>query len=157
MWIVTNNELCHIGIPRRSGRYPFGSGKRPFQSVNDGAKKEDSKQQVKVKINNEKNGKKIDKVRGIGNDVNTITRTLKRRVGATSKNQSFDTSSMSDADLQKAINRLGLEQRYSQLMNQQNMSRGQSFVNDLLDTVGDVATIGASVATIYLSIKAVKG
>lgn len=26
------NELYHFGIPRRSGRYPWGSGDRPFQS-----------------------------------------------------------------------------------------------------------------------------
>lgn len=24
--------ICHIGVLRRSGRYPWGSGKRPFQS-----------------------------------------------------------------------------------------------------------------------------
>lgn len=29
---VMNNELFHYGIPRRSGRYPYGSGNRPFQS-----------------------------------------------------------------------------------------------------------------------------
>lgn len=26
------NELHHIGIKRRSGRYPWGSGKNPYQS-----------------------------------------------------------------------------------------------------------------------------
>lgn len=32
--IVTpkENEIYHYGMPRRSGRYPWGSGKRPFQS-----------------------------------------------------------------------------------------------------------------------------
>lgn len=29
---MTNNELLHFGIKRRSGRYPYGSGERPFQS-----------------------------------------------------------------------------------------------------------------------------
>lgn len=27
------NELYHYGIPRRSGRYPYGSGDRPYQSI----------------------------------------------------------------------------------------------------------------------------
>lgn len=27
------NEIYHIGMPRRSGRYPWGSGDRPFQSA----------------------------------------------------------------------------------------------------------------------------
>lgn len=29
---MNSNELYHFGIPRRSGRYPWGSGDRPFQS-----------------------------------------------------------------------------------------------------------------------------
>lgn len=28
---MTDNELYHYGTPRHSGRYPYGSGKRPFQ------------------------------------------------------------------------------------------------------------------------------
>lgn len=27
------NELLHYGKPKRSGRYPYGSGERPFQSL----------------------------------------------------------------------------------------------------------------------------
>ena len=29
---MRNNYLVHYGVPRRSGRYPWGSGDRPFQS-----------------------------------------------------------------------------------------------------------------------------
>lgn len=29
---MAQNELYHYGMPRRSGRYPWGSGERPFQS-----------------------------------------------------------------------------------------------------------------------------
>lgn len=29
-----STELYHYGIPRRSGRYPYGSGKRPYQGMN---------------------------------------------------------------------------------------------------------------------------
>lgn len=29
---VNNNELLHFGIKRKSGRYPWGSGERPYQS-----------------------------------------------------------------------------------------------------------------------------
>lgn len=34
------NELYHFGIPRRSGRYPWGSGRRPFQGDDKKAIKE---------------------------------------------------------------------------------------------------------------------
>lgn len=32
-YLINNkNDICHYGIPRKSGRYPWGSGGRPFQS-----------------------------------------------------------------------------------------------------------------------------
>lgn len=31
--LYSQNELLHYGMPRRSGRYPYGSGDRPFQST----------------------------------------------------------------------------------------------------------------------------
>ena len=30
-----NNELEHYGVPKRSGRYPWGSGDRPYQGDNE--------------------------------------------------------------------------------------------------------------------------
>ncbi len=35
--IKQSNELYHYGIKRRSGRYPWGSGERPYQSANSSA------------------------------------------------------------------------------------------------------------------------
>ena len=32
---MANNELMHYGMPRRSGRYPWGSGKEPYQHSGD--------------------------------------------------------------------------------------------------------------------------
>ena len=32
---MTENSLSHIGVARRSGRYPWGSGEDPFQSGSD--------------------------------------------------------------------------------------------------------------------------
>ena len=32
---MTDNELKHYGMPRRSGRYPWGSGKDPYQRTGD--------------------------------------------------------------------------------------------------------------------------
>ena len=33
--IDEDNELMHYGMPRRSGRYPWGSGKEPYQHSGD--------------------------------------------------------------------------------------------------------------------------
>lgn len=30
-YVDENDELYHYGMPRRSGRYPWGSGEDPFQ------------------------------------------------------------------------------------------------------------------------------
>lgn len=42
---VQTESLSHVGVLRRSGRYPWGSGKRPFQSG--GGPKTSSKKQKK--------------------------------------------------------------------------------------------------------------
>lgn len=34
---IRSDELYHYGIKRRSGRYPYGSGERPFQDINSSA------------------------------------------------------------------------------------------------------------------------
>lgn len=33
-YLVNNDVLYHFGIKRRSGRYPYGSGERPYQDRN---------------------------------------------------------------------------------------------------------------------------
>lgn len=32
---IRPNELYHYGMPRRSGRYPWGSGERPLRRIKD--------------------------------------------------------------------------------------------------------------------------
>lgn len=39
MKITWNDELYHYGMPRRSGRYKWGSGKNPFHHGSDGGRK----------------------------------------------------------------------------------------------------------------------
>lgn len=54
-----NEELYHFGIPRRSGRYPWGSGDRPFQSS--GGKVSVSKEERKKAKRAAKADKRISK------------------------------------------------------------------------------------------------
>ncbi len=53
--IKYSNELYHFGIPRRSGRYPWGSGERPYQSA--GGRSSD-----RVRRKEEKTRKRFDKL-----------------------------------------------------------------------------------------------
>lgn len=62
MIVVQNGELYHYGMPKRSGRYPWGSGKNPFHhSGKNGSgrvQKKKEKSHVNVKIN--KRGVNLD-------------------------------------------------------------------------------------------------
>lgn len=56
-----NEELYHFGIPRRSGRYPWGSGDRPFQSSGGKSSKTERKKQ-RVAKGYAKSTRKLEKI-----------------------------------------------------------------------------------------------
>ena len=43
-----DNTLKHIGVAKRSGRYPWGSGERPFQRYEDRKKAREEKKRIKA-------------------------------------------------------------------------------------------------------------
>ena len=63
----------------------------------------------------------------------------------------IDVSSMTDKELQQAINRMNLEKNYKYLSTE-NVASGRRQVGDYLQTVGDVLAIGASAASILIAI-----
>lgn len=63
----------------------------------------------------------------------------------------IDVSKMSDQELQKAVNRMNLEQNYRRLKTG-TIQNGHDKVADILDEAGDVLAIGASAASIALAI-----
>ena len=82
----TTEILEHIGVKRRSGRYPFGSGDRPYQGVSKGLARKLKKQAKRGKLE----------------DPN--------------KPKSKSISEMTDDEIKAKIERLKLEQALSQLM-----------------------------------------
>ena len=65
-----------------------------------------------------------------------------------------DLSQMTDKDLQQAVNRLNMEERYSQVMQQRHkIDRGESKVNQILDVAGDVVSGAVTALTIAVAIK----
>lgn len=69
--------------------------------------------------------------------------------------ESIDVSKMSDQDLQKAVNRMNLEQNYKRLKSG-TVQTGHDKVADILDQFGDVLSIGASAASIALAIHSIR-
>ena len=65
-----------------------------------------------------------------------------------------DLTQMTDKDLQQAVNRLNMEERYSQVMQQRHkIERGESTVNQILDVAGNVLSGAATALTIAVAIK----
>lgn len=69
--------------------------------------------------------------------------------------KSIDMSDMSDKELNKAINRMNLEQRYSSLKADE-IDSGKMHVADILELAGGISAIGASAATIAVAIHTLK-
>lgn len=86
-------------------------------------------------------------------DIASRTSDIIRR---SSKKQGEDLSKYSDSDLQKMVNRMRLEQQYSDLKSDE-IKSGARIVSDAIDTIGDIAAIGVSAAMIVSMIKQIKG
>ena len=64
-----------------------------------------------------------------------------------------DLSKMSDAELQKVVNRLNLEQRYTQVMRSKEKELGESAAMKWLNAAGKVTTVAASAISMAVAIK----
>ena len=121
---MNDNYLEHYGIPRRSGRYPWGSGSRPFQGDSPAAKSSG-----KTKTSG-KSGK---------------TGLFKKRKTKT-ESSSEDISKISSEDLQKKINRIQLEKQYRDLTTKpKTVSKGHQILNSILESSSK--NIGTQLAT----------
>lgn len=121
---MNDNYLEHYGIPRRSGRYPWGSGSRPFQGDSPAAKSSG-----KTKTSG-KSGKT-----GLFKKEKTKTRSSEE-----------DLSEISSEELQKKINRIQLEKQYRDLTTKpKTVSKGRQVLNSILESSSK--NIGTQLAT----------
>lgn len=100
--------LLHFGIKRKSGRYPWGSGKEPYQS-------EERKKSKKEKEPMSK--EEAERRREI------VLRT------ATASDLQKIKSEITQQELQSVINRLRLEQQLSELVAAEQKKKQQTFKN----------------------------
>ena len=121
---MNDNYLEHTGMPRRSGRYPWGSGKRPFQR--DGsANKSDGKTKTSGKSG--KTG-------------------LFKKGKTKTKSSEEDLSEISSEELQKKISRIQLENQYRDLITKpKTVSRGRKVLYDILESSSK--NVGTQLAT----------
>ena len=121
---MNDNYLEHYGIPRRSGRYPWGSGSRPFQGDSPAAK---SSGKTKTSGKSGKTG-------------------LSKKGKTKTKSSEEDLSEISSEELQKKINRIQLEKQYRDLTTKpKTVSKGRQILNSILESSSK--NIGTQLAT----------
>lgn len=169
---VGAEELYHYGVPRKSGRYPYGSGKEPYQSnpqkrrlnKDESAPKATSKrpESIWAKHRRIQAEKKAAKDREVKKTAAEKVATEQKKAEA-AKPASQKAKEMSDEELVRAINRLRLEQTYMSMIDppkqsgQQNQSqqqvklaadKGKRFIEKLKNSSKDVADLSQNIGNI---------
>ena len=121
---MNDNYLEHYGIPRRSGRYPWGSGSRPFQGDSAASK----------------SGEKA------GSSGKSGKTGLFKKGKTKTRSSEEDLSEISSEELQKKINRIQLEKQYRDLTTKpKTVSKGSQILNSILESSSK--NIGTQLAT----------
>ena len=102
---LLNDHLEHYGLPRRSGRYKWGSGKDPYQSIKrkSSLKKaaKNGERYVKSKLSSSKRAKKKAEIKA-----------AKAREKEENEKAKAYVKSLSDEELRRIINRDAMESQY---------------------------------------------
>lgn len=69
----------------------------------------------------------------------------------------MDLANMSDDELRQIVNRLNMEERYTQIMNSRYQQVGKSKTEKILDGVGTALSIGTSAVSLAIAIKKLQG
>lgn len=131
---VYGDELYHYGVPRKSGRYPYGSGKEPYQdnpkkrrlNKDESAPKAISKRPESIwakhrRLQAEKRNAELREAKREA----AAQAEEKRKKEEAAKPPSQKAKEMSDEELVRAINRLRLEQTYMSMVNPSNQQSQQ--------------------------------
>lgn len=152
---VYGDELYHYGIPRKSGRYPYGSGKEPYQdnpkkrrlNKDESAPKAKPSSKTSVQKNSSKKPESIwakhRRLQAEKRDAELREAKRKAAVRAeeerkkeeAAKSPSQKAKEMSDEELIRAINRLRLEQTYMSMVNPSNQQSQQQQAQKIKTTV----------------------
>ena len=88
-------------------------------------------------------GEAADNLKGINDSIGSNRRSKAMR--------KMDVSQMTDQELRERVSRLNMEKQYKSLMTE-DIDNGNKYVSNILGTVGDLVTIGASAASIAVAI-----
>lgn len=175
---VGAEELYHYGIPRKSGRYPYGSGKEPYQDdpkkrrLNKDESAPKARSAAKVASAQKNFAKKPETIwskyrkaqaeKQAEKDQQAKEEAAKK--AETAKPASQKAKEMTDEELVRAINRLRLEQTYMSMINppkqsgqqnqnqqqqvQKTVDKGKKFIDKLKSGSKDVADLSQNIGNI---------
>lgn len=138
-----SNEIVHYGIKRRSGRYPWGSGDRPFQGLGSSASKKLKKLQEYAKSRSSSSSK-TSSTSSTGNK--SSTEEIKERqkklhdelLKSTDAKKLYKYRNLlTDAELRSRLNRLQNEEQLRQFSSKQ-LTKQQRLVKKVTKTYKDV-------------------
>lgn len=148
-------ELYHYGVPKKSGRYPWGSGKRPFQGDNvlvGKSKNKAPKAPQDVAFDHYKNsiGPAAKKVVSDYSDIKT-KKELNERLTELYK----ESKEMSDEDLRKVINRNRLEKEFRDtvISNEDYIKESKTYSDVVLDAVEALGSVAIAVMAVKAAMK----
>lgn len=152
--------LEHFGIKHRSGRFPWGSGERPFQGeggvkVKEGIKKikpyfEPDLKEGKGKENKSAVEKSAQQTSNVLDSVSNMNRSLSNYYASGNDIKLYSQAKkMTDSELRAIINRRNLERQYVQAMQDPATQRGYDRANLVLQTLSTGAAVIGAGATIY--------
>lgn len=148
--MIYNNVLYHVGN-ENSGRYPRGSGERPYQHT--GTKKYSIEQQQAI----------AQHITGITNNAYNTYRNIDTRhseIGKKKKTAKLyeEVHKMDDTELKSKVERLIRENNYVRNIQQQAVRPSvKAHVFAILDDIKDVAVTATSLLTLLIAINKIRG
>ena len=141
--IIMSNDLRHHGIKGMKW------GVRRYQN-NDGSLTSAGKKRYRSD-DYESALKRVKKADDTLNDIRKTRQEPKKAAYEAEVRRKV--SSMSDKELQQAVNRLNMEERYTQVMTQRNkLEKGKSKVDQILDVAGSTLAGAATALSIMVAI-----
>lgn len=126
---INAEELYHYGIPRKSGRYPYGSGKEPYQS-----------NPKKRRLNKDESAPKATSRQP--ESIWAKHRKIQAEKKAAAEKPRSKAKSMSDEELKRAIARMNLEQEYlSKLSASSATKSGKTFMKNFAEKTDNISKI----------------
>lgn len=129
---VYGDELYHYGIPRKSGRYPYGSGKEPYQD--DPRKRRLNKDESAPKATS-KRPESIWAKRRKAQASESAKKT-------SNKKKKEDVRKVSDEELRRRIARINLEKQYRDaVMSQSIVGAGKRYMKSVNENSTTISNI----------------